>query len=78
MTSTKPKKTQRPKTREEILLRRLKFTKHSQAIEGLHLTDEQLAVFEDYIRNGFESDELDRTFMRFFSAMRMCSEVGDG
>ena len=48
----------RPKTQAEIMLRRLRFAKSSQAIEGLELTCEQFAAFEECINDGYSSTKL--------------------
>jgi hypothetical protein len=56
----KKRKVQRPKNEQEAKLRRLKFAMHSNAIEGLHLTEEQENVFTELILNGFETDEVEK------------------
>lgn len=52
------KKSKRPRTEAETMLRRLRFAKSSQAIEGLILTTEQLSVFEECINSGYSSSVL--------------------
>lgn len=43
-------KAKRPKTKAEIMARRFRHAKASLEIEGLHLTNEEIAVFEECIR----------------------------
>ena len=51
-------KTPRPKNRMEKMLRRLRFAKSSQAIEGIHLTSTELSVFEECIKDGYSPSKL--------------------
>ena len=67
----KKKKVQRPKSQQEAMLRRLRFAKHSNAIEGLHLTEEQENVFTELILNGFEPDEVEKKLDE------LISQIGD-
>lgn len=53
------------------MIRRLKFAKHSNAIEGLHLTKEQENVFTELILNGFEPDEVEKKLSE------LISQIGD-
>lgn len=47
----------RPKKKEEILRRRFVHAKASLAIEGLHLTDEEITVFEECIQKECSFEE---------------------
>jgi hypothetical protein len=47
----------RPATKAELQARRLKHAKASLAIEGLHLTCQEVAVFEECIRKGCSLEE---------------------
>jgi hypothetical protein len=67
----KKRRVQRPKNEQEAMIRRLKFAKHSNAIEGLHLTKEQENVFTELILNGFEPDEVEKKLSE------LISQIGD-
>ncbi|WP_419784729.1 hypothetical protein [Maridesulfovibrio sp.] len=47
----------RPKDKKDILRRRLTHAKASLAIEGLHLSAEEMAVFEECIQRGCSLEE---------------------
>lgn len=59
---TKPSKytfatAKRPKDKKEVLQRRFEHAKASLAIEGLHLTAEEISVFEECIQKGCSFEE---------------------
>ncbi|MFW5500753.1 MULTISPECIES: hypothetical protein [unclassified Maridesulfovibrio] len=47
----------RPKDKTDVLRRRFKHAKASLAIEGLHLTTEEISVFEECIQKGCSFEE---------------------
>lgn len=50
-------KGKRPKTKVEVMKRRLMHAKASLEIEGLHLTSEEIVVFEECIHKGCTLEE---------------------
>lgn len=67
-------KAKRPKTKTEIMVRRFKHAKASLEIEGLPLSSEEVAVFEECIRKGCTLGErrtlLKERFPNYDSAIR--------
>lgn len=59
-------KAKRPKTSLEIMTHRFRNAKASLAIEGFHLTPEEVAAFEECIRKGCNLEERQRIMRERF------------